>query len=290
MKKQCPICKQTKTKIYLKGVQSVYSSKPSNIYSCDNCGHFFTDPVPSSKELDDIYTNRYAYNVHSVIHPEKKQRASNYAKYIASQGAKSALEIGCMHGLLLTELAKNGVKAKGIEPDPEAVQICKDLGLDVSVGTLEGFSKSKSGKKHDAIIMSHVLEHIVQPKKQVELLKNHLNKNGLLVIIVPNSKAPTRKWFGKYWGYWQAPIHINHFNNQSITHLLKDAGYEVDSIKYVGADSLFFLSSLANRVGAKNETNELSLPKRTVVKGASLTLRPWYYMGQEDMIVVAKKP
>ena len=101
--------------------------------------------------------------------------------------------------------------------------------------------------------------------------------------------AYTRKWFGRFWGYWQVPIHINHFNSGSMTRLLETGGFKIENIKYVGADSLFFLSSLANRFGSKNDTHDLSLAKKIFVKIASITLRPWYYFGNEDMIIVAKK-
>ncbi len=286
---KCSVCKKSNTEVYLTGVQSVYSSKPYNIYSCKNCGHYFTNPVPSTKELGNIYETSYAYGIHALIDPEKKQRASKYAQYISDQGAKNALEIGCMHGLLLTQLEKRGVKAKGVELDPEAVEFCKNLGLDVENTTLEKYMNKSAAKKHDAVIMSHVLEHIAEPRKQVEHLNKKLSKNGMLVLIVPNSQARTRKLFGKYWGYWQTPVHLHHFNDKSITHLLENTGFKVDDIKYVGADSLFFLSSLANRLGLKNTSNDVSLFKKVAVKSASFVLRPWYYLGSEDMIVVARK-
>lgn len=286
--KQCPVCNHTRTKLYLKDVQSVYSSRPYDVRNCPNCDHYFTNPLPSSKELGNIYSNKYAYTVHSLINPEKKMRARKYAELIVNLGAKNALEIGCMHGLLLHELDQKGVQAAGIELDAKAVAHCKKLGYDVEEDSLESYAKKYSSKKHDAVVLSHVLEHIVKPKEQVKLLKKQLTKNGSLVIVVPNSKAGTQKLFGRYWGYWQTPIHINHFNEQSITHLLKESGLKVDSIKYVGADSLFFLSSIANRLGAKNDTNDLSFAKKVLVKTTSVILRPWYHLGKEDMIVVAR--
>ncbi len=288
MIQKCPICDQAKVELYLKDIESVYSDKPYSVFHCQNCDHYFTNPLPTSKALGNIYANKYSYAAHSLINPEKKMRAARYADYVATLGVNNVLEIGCMHGLLLIELERNNIKAQGIEPDADAVKHCRSLGLDVTKSSLEEFIKKQPAKKYDAIIMSHVLEHIVEPKNQIDLLKKHLNKNGHLIIIVPNSNARTRKLFGRYWGYWQVPIHINHFNGKSITWLLKNSGFEVDNIKYVGADSLFFLSTTANRLGAKNESHNLSLPKKVVVKVSSVVLRPWYHLGSEDMVVDAR--
>lgn len=284
---KCPVCQSTKTNIYLKDVESVYSSRLYSIYACKSCGHFFTYPAPTKKELDQIYSKKYSYTAHSIINPEKRKRAKRYARYISDLKVKDAFEIGAMHGLLIKELNLKGVKASGIELDKDAVAYCKAHGLDVTQSSLEDFSK-KSSKKYDLIIMSHVLEHILKPAEQVGMLKKHLNKNGRLMIIVPNSNAKTRKVFGRYWGYWQVPIHVNHFNSRSITKLLSNCGLRVKDISYVGADSLFFLSSLANRMGAKNESHDLSSAKKAAVKVNSVLLRPWLYAGSEDMIVLGQ--
>jgi 2-polyprenyl-3-methyl-5-hydroxy-6-metoxy-1,4-benzoquinol methylase len=285
----CPICKQKTASKYKSAVKSVYSSKAYDIRHCSNCGHFFTAPLPSGKELDDIYTNKYSYDAHSLIESEKRMRAKNYANYIAKiPKTKTALEVGCMHGLLLTELERNGVAASGVELDPEAVKYCQEHGLDVTQGSIENHLK-KAGSKHDVIIMSHVIEHIVDPEQQLKSLYKRMSKNGRLVLITPNSMARTRRLFGRFWGYWQVPVHINHFNKTSMAQLLKNSGFKVEETKYYGADSLFFLSSLANLLGARNDTKSLSPAKKMLVRAATRILRPWYHVGREDMLVTASK-
>ncbi len=287
---KCSVCGKSTASPYYKNVKSVYSSKAYDIMHCTNCSHFFTDPVFTQQELDDIYANKYSYDAHSLIEREKRMRAKKYADYIADlKGVSSALEVGCMHGLLLTEMMKNGLKVSGVELDEAAVEYCKQQGLDVTQSSIENHL-AKAGKRHDdVIIMSHVIEHIVDPKAQLVELRKRMADTGRLVLITPNSKAPTRKLFGRYWGYWQVPVHINHFNLDSMKYLLEDAGFTITDSKLYGGDSLFFLSSLANLLGASNNTQHLSVPKRLLVKIATVVLRPWYFVGKEDMVVVATK-
>jgi len=285
----CSVCGKRTASLYKRSVQSVYSAKAYDIMHCSNCKHFFTWPMPSSDELTDIYTNRYSYAAHSLIEKEKVMRAKHYARYISKlPRVASALEVGCMHGLLLVELEKLSVKATGVELDPDAVEHCQKQGLDVRQSSIEDHLQT-AGNKHDVIIMSHVIEHIVHPAEQLIALHKRMSDTGRLVLSTPNSMAKSRKVFGKMWGYWQVPVHINHFNYQSMSELLHKTGFQLLEIKYYGGDSLFFLSSMANLLGARGNPKQLSTPKRLLVKVATVVLKPWYYAGKEDMLVVARK-
>lgn len=286
---KCSICKKQTASVYKAKVKSVYSAKAYDVMHCSNCDHYFTNPTYSQKTLDDIYNNKYSYDAHSLIEGEKRMRAKKYASYIANlEGVSTALEVGCMHGLLLTEMEAQGLKVSGVELDPEAVEYCRDHGLDVVQSSIEDHL-DKAGSKHDVIIMSHVIEHITEPQKQLEALRKRMSKKGRLVLITPNSKSLTRGLFGRYWGYWQVPVHINHFNVSSMTQMLESAGFKITDHKFYGGDSLFFLSTLANMLGASNDTKELSSAKKLLVKIATVILRPWYFVGSEDMVIVAEK-
>jgi 2-polyprenyl-3-methyl-5-hydroxy-6-metoxy-1,4-benzoquinol methylase len=287
--KKCSICNKKTAKVFRNNVKSVYSNKAYDVMECTNCRHFFTNPTFSQSDLDDIYIDKYSYDAHSLIYREKRMRARRYASEIAKlSGARSALEVGCMHGLLLTELQIQGLRVSGVELDPEAVKFCKERGLDVTHSSVENHLR-KAGNKHDVIIMSHVIEHIADPIKQLTELRKRMSNNGKLVLITPNSHAKTRKLFGRYWGYWQVPVHINHFNIDSIKEMLEKSGFTLTDTKFYGGDSLFFLSTFANMLGSSNDTKKLSMPKKVLVKIATVILRPWYFVGSEDMVVVASK-
>lgn len=287
---KCPVCGSTKLSVYRKDVKSVYSDHPYDIGHCEECDHYFTSPAPTASELDTIYTQKYSYDAHHLIQAEKKQRAKIYADFIAGLGDKKrkVLEVGCMHGYLLKELKQQGFVVEGVELDQSAVDFCQKHGLNVRQSSVEDYLQA-SPNPHDVIVMSHVLEHIAKPEEQLSGLNKTLNPGGQLVIIVPNSQSGTRGLFGRYWGYWQVPVHINHFNRQSIERVMQQSGYKIKTVKYFGGDSLFFLSSLANLLGSKNDSKSLSPAKQLLVKVASIVLRPWVWIGSEDMMVVAEK-
>lgn len=287
---RCPVCDNSNTTTLYPDVVSVYSQKPYNLDRCLDCEHIFTSPAPTKKELNYIYKNLYGYEAHLLIQGEKSYRGREYAGVVAGQSkkGKKVLEIGCMHGYLLSALKDRGYDVSGIELDGDAVKYCQSKGLDVKQSSMEDFLAT-SKQKYDVIFMSHVLEHIADPRAGLDLLKNHLTKNGKLIVVVPNSHARSAKLFGKYWGYWQVPVHIHHFNQPSIRRLFDGTGYKIKKVDFFGGDSLLFLSTLANMAGAKNDKSQLSAAKKGLVKASSATLRHWYRVGGEDMLVVAEK-
>lgn len=285
----CPVCKGDNTSHLHQNVTSVYTTKPYDLDVCQDCQHVFTAPAPTKKELHHIYKNLYGYDAHLLIQKEKAYRGNEYAKIVAQQSSKKGgkvLEIGCMHGYLLSALKDRGFTVSGVELDADAVEYCKTRGLNVVQNSMENFL-ADSRETYDIIFMSHVLEHIADPRGGLTLLKKHLTKNGKLIVVVPNSHARSAKLFGKFWGYWQVPVHINHFNKKSISRLFDDAGYTIKKIDFFGGDSLLFLSTLANMAGAKNDKSQLGAAKKALVKTSSTTMRHWYKLGGEDMLVVA---
>ncbi len=286
---KCPVCSSKDNKSFKRGVTSVYSEAPSDMLRCVSCDNIFVSPMPTPKELNRIYSKSYSYDVHLLIEGEKLYRAANTASFVDSRNKNGGevLEIGSMFGHLLEALGKRGVKASGIELDKRAVAIGKKKGLNLKQSSLEGFLE-KSKKRYDTIVMSHVLEHILDPAARLEDIKKLITDDGRLILIVPNSAALTAKLSGKHWGYWQVPVHVNHFNKRSLTALLERSGFTVVDTRLRGGDSLLFLSTIANLAGATGE-GEISLsgPKKAIIKLFSAITKYWYRIGNDDLIVEA---
>jgi SAM-dependent methyltransferase len=51
-----------------------------------------------------------------------------------------ALDIGCGAGRHMIALGERGIRVQGIDPSPGAVAVCRERGLDVSVGDIDGIS------------------------------------------------------------------------------------------------------------------------------------------------------
>lgn len=86
---------------------------------------------------------------------------------------------------------------------------------------------SLNGQKFDVVILSCVLEHILDLREAIKECSEILNDNGLLMIVVPNIES----YHSHSDLYQEFSIeHINYFDRQSLSVLMQSMGYQfVDS-------------------------------------------------------------
>jgi hypothetical protein len=143
-------------------------------------------------------------------------------------------------------------------------------------------------EKYQVITMSHSLEHQVEPLSILNSIRTNLLANdGILVLVVPNTEAKTRRLFGSKWGYWQVPVHIHHFSTKSLEKCAELTGYRVVFKSRRGADSLFWVLSAMNYF--RTSSNEITKLKIIMTKVISLALSWWRFVGDEDLIYVLTK-
>ncbi|WP_105176139.1 class I SAM-dependent methyltransferase [Clostridium cagae] len=209
------------------------------------------DPVPTSDELNEFYAKEY-YEI------KKKNDAGSADRFINDKEDNNdkseellwlkkteyrdayvifhkyftdgkILDIGCGSGEFLSYMGDNGFGAVGIEPSIIAYEKAKDKGLEVYNCDL--FNFFKMNKTFDIINMTNVLEHIPEPVKVIAECRKLLNKNGIIRIKVPNDfnelqlEAVEKLHKEKYWV--AIPDHVNYFDFESLTNLLKYQGFEV---------------------------------------------------------------
>jgi 2-polyprenyl-3-methyl-5-hydroxy-6-metoxy-1,4-benzoquinol methylase len=63
------------------------------------------------------------------------------------------------------------------------LSVAKSNGINVRKGSIE---QIKSNEKFDLIILSHVLEHLLNPSVFLKKIKSILSDNGILYIEVPS--------------------------------------------------------------------------------------------------------
>ncbi len=147
----------------------------------------------------------------------------------------AVLDIGCGFGQILQALKKQGyTDIQGVDISSEAVDFCKQRGLNVTqIRDLKDFC-TESAKKYDFVILSHVLEHL----EKIDIIpvlmtirKHLLTREGKLVIMVPNAQSNT----GCYWAY-EDFTHTTLFTSGSLYYVLRSAGYS--SIDFLDPDGL----------------------------------------------------
>jgi len=144
---------------------------------------------------------------------------------IAKKHSKgSILDVGCAFGDCLVEAKKMGWgKAHGVEVSAFARSQARKRGLKVYKGPLR---KAKLKGTYDLIIYQDVIEHIIDPVEELRAAKNHLTKNGILLLITCDIGGYWARILRSMWYHYKPGEHVTYFNKQSMRLALKRAGYK----------------------------------------------------------------
>src|SRR3989344_7324364 len=96
------------------------------------------------------------------------------------------LDLGCASGYFAKELLKKNCRVWGMDADKEAVQEAKKYCVEVKVADLDELSSRLNRDTFDYILLLDVLEHLKNPEKLLKLLKKYLNRDGEIIVSVPN--------------------------------------------------------------------------------------------------------
>lgn len=139
---------------------------------------------------------------------------------------KVVIEIGAGAGGILQVFKEKNNEVYGLDLGSEYIEFGKKKGLNLFKGTLADFKQLNV--KPDLIIYSHVLEHILNPKKELELLSTFLQKESLVYINVPGIKNLTKTYNQDLLRYLQN-AHVYNFSLKTLLNLAQDVGLELIS-------------------------------------------------------------
>lgn len=212
----CPVCNSLKRSIiwgqkFLKVEQLVYQ--------CVDCSMVYSSSPDVDYAKESVYACPEVYGDSEIDWNHYCQIA---ARLTCHPFSAKVLDIGCSTGRLLQALYRHGFrKVFGIDLSEKAIQIAKSKGLAAWVGGIEDVFEY-----YDVITLSHVLEHVPDPKALLKSAFRVLAKNGTLYIEVPD-----RSRYSMLPGVTQSfnLEHINHFRMCDLVRLCQNSGLEVVS-------------------------------------------------------------
>ncbi len=202
---------------------------------CRCCGLRYLNPRPAVEGLDRYYPATYdpfARRGLSARVKARQERKAVDALWPFLAPPARVLDLGCATGDLLQAVRKRGnPNVLGIEPSVHAAAIARDCyGLDVRAGQLADVALPDASL--DAVLMSHVIEHLPSPARTLAEIKRVLRPGGTLVLWLPNADSLAARVWGDAWMGYDAPRHLYTFTPATLTTLLQRTGFAVREIQH----------------------------------------------------------
>lgn len=145
--------------------------------------------------------------------------ASTIARFL--EPGSRLLDVGCNTGQLIGLLRSRYV-AEGIDSNRDAVQNGISRGLNLHVGRLD---KEQLGDSFDAVVISHLLEHVENPIDALVEAKRITRVEGMLFLFVPNIGSARARARLNTWSPLMPVDHVWHFTPSTLESLVKRAGW-----------------------------------------------------------------
>lgn len=194
------------------------------IVKCAACGLIYASPRP----LPDLLVNNYiksADNLYLKEEPGRRISAKKILKELKKiKNTGRLLDIGCATGFLLDEARKAGFEIHGIELSRWAVDHASNkLGINtIRQGMLKEAMYPKS--HFDVIILSDVIEHLLDPKSTLAEIRKILKPDGVICINTPDIDSLISKILkARWWGVKNA--HLYYFTRKTLNKILHRTGF-----------------------------------------------------------------
>ena len=269
-----------------------------SLYDCPDCGALYLDPRPSLASIGEAYGRYYTHETpdpkrlpsrrrdprsrmgaaylnrtygygfshafpdflaRALISEREKTRLDYMIRHLPapSKPGQTLLDVGCSNGGFLVLARDLGYAPTGVEPDPQAVEAGRRAGLDILVGGLE--HPDLVPASFDQVTLSHVLEHLHDPKAALVRILALLKPGGRLWLSQPNLGALGLMRFGADWRGLEAPRHMTLFGPHDLVRLVQSLGFvDVQLLPADRAAGYYYSQSACMAQGRDPQTNRPS--------------------------------
>lgn len=229
----CPVCgheHQLTERVFsrdFRGMSAVVPFSSYDVYACPICGMVYAGDMEESMPLTSYYAkmSRYEGN-HFVLSPKLKafyEREALFLRQYITQDTR-VLDIGCAFGGLLATMKRMGFhRLYGLEPSKKNAQYANaHFGVKVYEGTLG----KNLHEKYDVVILSAVMEHLVDLHKAINEVKEYLAEGGKVFFAVPELTE-----FSMHADLYQefSIEHINYFSVPALRQLMQRHGMKLQA-------------------------------------------------------------
>ena len=152
---------------------------------------------------------------------EIRARQRDYTQYFAGQS--DVLDIGCGRGEFLDLLQHQGIRARGLDLNPEMVAVCKARGLDVTNADARTYLRGLPDASLGGIIALQVIEHL-EPSYLIDVLTlayDKLRPGARMVLETINPAC----WVAFFESFLRDLTHEKPVHPETLQYLLQASGF-----------------------------------------------------------------
>ena len=232
----CPVCGAGETAPARDDVRDfeyfVRPTRPFGLRRCRRCDSEYLAPRPSGDELPPFYPPEYhAYNedhgavASLLVGVRARLRGRAYRQLLGGRPGR-LFDVGagdCRH---FDELRRYcDLECAGVEIQPAIAARGRARGYAIEDGMLETMPLDGHESRYDIVSMNHVLEHVIHPGLVLERALRLLRPGGWLVGQLPARTSWEARLFGRYWGGYHFPRHLQAFSHAGLRTALAAAGF-----------------------------------------------------------------
>lgn len=236
MPRTCAVCQHDRFAPFLE--KNGYT-----IVRCLTCSFLFVHPPPAPETLQALYTDPsyfrsrgpFGYTNYeaerAVWEAQARARLSVIERYVSGG---ELLDVGCATGIFLRVARERGWRVCGIEIAPEAAQEAHRL----TGGPI--FSSAdpllQEGRTFDVITLWEYLEHVPDPRAELQRMSRLLRPGGLLALSTPNAGQRRVQRAPALWREFKPPEHVNFFTARTLRRLLSACGFHTLLLRPIAPD------------------------------------------------------
>lgn len=221
------------------------TEKVFQIYRCQRCGTGFLNQPPHPRWLQSIYQ----YSGQALTQPVSladvlgrevefpncsvdAERVAQLADKLNLSGSQRALDVGSGFGFYTRALRVKRYDTVSINPGQYENRVFKAMNGDEPLQMM--FEQYQTGQKFGVVVMSQVLEHLLEPDRAIKKVADLLVNGGVYACAVPNFNSFLVKLLGTRDNacLW-VPEHVNYFTENGLRHLLARHGLEIIKVEQV---------------------------------------------------------
>ena len=242
LRNKCLICKSEKLEKLFFGYSRFNPQLFHRLAICQKCGHIQQYPIFDEKTYKKInsrfFGNEYmatgrkshiqnlsdSESYTFLTHNEKKLKRVDGRLTPFLKAGLNVLDVGAGHAWTLEYFQKHGCNYHAIEEVDQLADSIKERGGDIiGKSIFDDYSSDQS--KFDVIFYREVLEHMLDPKKALMILRGLLNDDGFIYLEVPDAEKPSiHKGFRSS---YIRPVHVSYFCKTNLFWLANSVGLDV---------------------------------------------------------------